>query len=137
MCFGLCDFVKNICITVMAFVLCGYIGKGIYLFGGQDDVVLNDELKKPSFYTPDGTFIIMGIVLFVLVLVVLTLIKVLCNQTVKCSKGACFCLFSQVFCRCCFDESELTIEGEPKYNKLKEHEMADLIIDDDYTTKSN
>jgi hypothetical protein len=133
----LCEFVRNIWTIVIVFVLCGYIGKGIYLFGGKDDVVLANELKNPAFYRPDGTFIIMGVTLFVLLIIATMLLKVLFTQVLKCSKGACFCLFSKVICRCCFDEEKAIISEGTKYSKLDKHEMADIIIGDDNDTSKS
>jgi hypothetical protein len=58
---GVLKFSKYVFWTLALFVVCGYIGKGLYEIDSTSDV--NSELRKSSFYTPNAIFFVSAIVI--------------------------------------------------------------------------
>ena len=98
---GVCKLVRWIFTIAIIFVVCGYLGKGVYLYGGAagdlDGKSLTANMKEDHFWAPDGLFFFFGLAFGLTLLVFLLVLRSCTTRFSKMLKRAC-CL------GWCFDE---------------------------------
>jgi hypothetical protein len=126
---GCCGPIRKAWTLLVVFTVCGYVGKGVYVFGGKPDVNLSHELSKSEFYTPDGYFWVFGFLFTIILLGLAALLK-----------GSTNCVWVRLkmygvgvigfVCPSCLGYDEyIRLRSTHLRNKV-ERKMEDLTVDD-------
>jgi len=116
------EFAAGICCCLIFVVLFGYIGKGIYLYSGQEGVDVSEVVTDPNFYIPDLSFWVFGCVGVLLLFCLLVIIRAILVGVFNCTskivrRYCCICL-----CRACEDDTDDDLDSEYAGNRRRKNQ---------------
>ena len=131
---AICQLVNVIICGLLLFVIGGYVGKGIYLYSGKEDINALDVIRNREFFVPDGTFFMSGFIIIIVLFAVGALLRAIFLMLKKCVRYIC----CRMCCRCSCGDIE---EGNEKRNNSREKSKnalyKGLINDDDDSDDSD